>query len=327
LVNGGTGSGKTVFLMALIGQWYYHGAARIDIIDPKDISLNAFKGIPGITINRLGRDEDTGVSRWVARLNEFYEEMGRRYEILNEDEDTEFDPWFFVIEEINSFRKHLDTWWARSKEKGQPRRCPALDTFETLLFKARQCGIHVVVASQQANADAIGGSAGRDQFAVKALARFSPNLWKMLIGFGRPPKLARIRGRWLLVIGDVQSQVQTVYGTPREWREFALSRPTPVTQGEHVADVTGAPELEDSRDDVTDMVTDGGEPSGSGPARVTLPQAVDMGILPWTKDNARQYRSRDAEFPAGIGTGKNQTHDVDELRAYVANLAVRQKVS
>lgn len=327
----GTGGGKSSLFRLLGAQVWYHGAGRIDIVDPKRISLDAFKGIPGIHIWR-------DVELQIKAVEDFYEEMTSRYEILEDDPDAVFPPRFLFMEEMNSWTDLVTIWWRQNKESGDPARPPILDIFALCLYQGRQAAMHIFVALQQANARATGGSALRDQLGGIFLARFSPNVWNFLTGNLRPVRRAsKHPGRAVLVVhGDV-TDIQMVYASPGDARAFALRRgqPAATTPCDRDGDVTAtvavvgdAPPWETSTDAVTELsVTEITAGDGDGVAvelpepRLTLPDAIRAGVVPMKPSAARMARMRDPEFPSGEGEGRHRTYTEEELRGWFANRA------
>jgi hypothetical protein len=324
----GTGAGKSSTLRTIIAQLYRHGAQRIYIIDPKQISLDAFKGIPGIKICR-------SVESQIEAVEEFYAEMVKRYEVLAEDSTATFTRWFLVMEEMNSWTDIVAIHWRKVRDRGDPKTHPVMSTVGLITYQARQAGMHVFMSLQQANTKAMGGSALRDQFGAVLLARFSANAWDMLSGGLRPrPRSSRHPGRAVLKIADDVSTVQLVFTPAADARAYALSRwaggqaprmvepaaPVTVTVDRDIPASVGTGALPVTVATVTGADRDEGRALDE-PARLTLPDACRTGVLALNPDAARAARMRDPEFPAGRGEGRNQTYTEDELRRWYNNRA------
>lgn len=224
----GTGAGKSTFLRVVISQIARSTGTKaveqIDICDPKRISLNCFRGVPGVNIHKTA-------DAWVREIQNFRVEMERRYEILDDDEKAEFPRRFLVIEEMNSFTRLIQEWWNAIREKSDPRTPPVMNDLSFILNQGRQAKMHVISVFQQMNARAAGGSEARDQYGMKVLARFSPAAWNMLVGTYPRPKSSRHPGRAIVMVGDDQRTIQMVYMTPEEAREWALNGRTPTDAG------------------------------------------------------------------------------------------------
>ncbi|MFF9908774.1 hypothetical protein ACF1HU_35840 [Streptomyces olivaceus] len=220
----GTGAGKSTFLRLTIAQLArftaYEGkpgpVERIDIMDPKRISQNCFRGVPGVYIHKTAES-------WVRTVQEFRAEMERRYETLDEDDKAVFPRRFLFIEEMNSFTRLIKEWWDSVREKSDPRTPPVVNDISFILNQGRQARMHVVSVFQQMNARAAGGSEARDQYGMKLLARFSPAAWNMLVGTYPRPKSSRHAGRAIVMVGDDQRIIQMPFITAKEARKFALN--------------------------------------------------------------------------------------------------------
>lgn len=305
----GTGGGKSSTLRVILSQLARGEAERVMILDPKQVSHRWARGIPGVDIY-CAPDE------WASAIAEFRTEMDRRYaEISEHGEEREFPRWVLVVEEMNSMTALLRQWWAKTRDKDDPKNPPALDDLGFCLFMGRQAVMNVLAVLQQANARAMGGSDFRDQFGCKILARFSPQVWNMLVGTYPRPKSSRHPGRAIVLIGDDEMRAQLAFFTEDEARAYALNDRQAVT-------VTPARTVRDHRDaDVTVTgrpsltVIDGGEPE-----RVTLAEAARLQIVPMTYDALRQAKSRRDKngFPAGVTRDGKTTYTPHELRAWRA---------
>lgn len=222
----GTGAGKSTFLRLTIAQLARRtgvvgGVERIDIMDPKRISLNCFRGVPGVYIHKTAE-------AWVRTVQEFRAEMERRYDVLDNDDKAEFPRRILFIEEMNSFTRLIKEWWDSVREKSDPRTPPVMNDISFILNQGRQAKMHIVSVFQQMNARAAGGSEARDQYGMKLLARFSPSAWNMLVGTYPRPKSSRHPGRAVVLVGDDQRTIQMAFITAEEAREFALNGRQPV---------------------------------------------------------------------------------------------------
>ncbi len=222
----GTGAGKSTFLRTVVAQAARRtddpaGVERVDICDPKRISLNCFRGVPGVYIHKTAE-------AWVRVVREFRAEMERRYDVLDHDEKANFPRRLLVIEEMNSFTRLIQEWWNSIREKSDPRTPPVMNDIAFILNQGRQAKMHMLSVFQQMNARAAGGSEARDQYGMKILARFSPAAWNMLVGTYPRPKSSRHPGRAIVMVGDDQRTIQMIDMSPEAAREFALNGRQPV---------------------------------------------------------------------------------------------------
>ncbi|MGW5609478.1 hypothetical protein ACWEWI_25945 [Streptomyces sp. NPDC003753] len=86
--------------------------------------------------------------------------------------------------------------------------------------------MHVLLVAQSATARALGGPEVREQFAIRILAGYSMNAWRMLAPEIHPaPKPTKHPGRAQVVIGGTARETQVLFFTDAEAREWATSRP------------------------------------------------------------------------------------------------------
>ena len=108
------------------------------------------------------------------------------------------------------------------------------------------------------------------------------------------PRASRVRGRWTVVIGDTVTPVQVAYLTPAQVRT--------------VARVTGGAKIPDTPLSSTVAGNDHGTGNSIDPLSepITLREAIDEGIVPWSKDAAkmRLTRARKAGRPVPEPVGK-----------------------
>jgi hypothetical protein len=219
-MNIGTGGGKSSTLRAVIAYEVRHGVEHVDVLDPKEVSLQEFEDVPGVTIH-------VGIERQWQVIEAFFAEMQRRQAVRRADRTATFARRILVLEEGNDFAKESRLYWKTLKKKGDPADPPIFDTLGRILIKGRQFNMNVVSVYQQMNARAAGGSENRDQYGCKILARFSPQAWNFLVGTYPRPRSSTHPGRAIVLLGDEQRQVQMTLMSPEEAREFALDRQAP----------------------------------------------------------------------------------------------------
>jgi S-DNA-T family DNA segregation ATPase FtsK/SpoIIIE len=156
LVAGTTGSGKSVFLNALVtglAYGYSTDAVRLVLVDPKMVEFSIYNGLP-----HLLHPVVTDAAVCGDLLSYLTEEMNRRYRLLAESE----------CRDIRSFRHKA----ASTGSAGMPYIVVIIDEFadlflaktsdlETLIVrlaqKARAIGIHLVMATQRPSTDVVKG--------------------------------------------------------------------------------------------------------------------------------------------------------------------------
>ncbi|MFP4307870.1 MAG: DNA translocase FtsK [Desulfococcaceae bacterium] len=168
LIAGATGTGKSVFLNALICSFLYKANpedVKLIMIDPKRIELSAYDGIPHL-ITPVVTDvkKATNALYWAVR------EMERRYELLSE----------LRVRNINQFNRKAEAGARRPAEDGEEgellERLPyvvvIIDELADLMMvasrdvevalmrlaqMARAAGIHLILATQRPSVDVLTG--------------------------------------------------------------------------------------------------------------------------------------------------------------------------
>lgn len=291
-MNIGTGGGKSSTLCTLIVQLLHQGA-RIEACDPKRVSLNALRGLDGITIHR------DVASQWDA-IKLIRAEMDLRYERLDADESLAFDRLVLVIEEANTFHIDSQDYWDEVKPKGAGKTPGIYKDLNAILNKGRQCNVNVITVFQRMSADVAGGSAARDQYGYKILGRFSPQAWKCLVDTYPRPKSSRHPGRVITHDGDAEKSVQTVYAMDgTKLCAEALEWATPA-----VAALTVPASWSTPTDEANDLLPQAAQVATTCEAPpVGLRTAVDNGALTVSLDAAKWARANDPEFPTPVATG------------------------
>lgn len=164
LVAGSSGSGKSVFLGALIISLIYKYSPqelRLILIDPKKTEFVLYNNLPHLMINEIITD----ANKAIQSLNWAIGEMNRRYGLFEQ------------MSRSGTYVVNLDEYNAQLLKKGQKdERLPKLviiideladlmlaakkemeDRIQNLTQKARAAGIHLIVATQRPSTDVITG--------------------------------------------------------------------------------------------------------------------------------------------------------------------------
>ena len=160
LVAGSSGSGKSVFLGALIVSMIYKYSPeelRLILIDPKKTEFVLYNNLPHLMINEIITD----VNKAVQSLNWAIGEMNRRYTLFEQmsragkyvvnldqyneqlEKNQRLPKIVIIIDEL------ADLMLAAKKD--------IEDKIQNLTQKARAAGIHLIVATQRPSADVITG--------------------------------------------------------------------------------------------------------------------------------------------------------------------------
>ncbi|MER7440458.1 helicase HerA domain-containing protein [Micromonospora avicenniae] len=275
-VSAGTGAGKSVLAQLVAVQVLARGG-RVVILDRKG-SHRWSLGLANVDYCARPHQMHDALVRLAALADE------RNTLAMHEPDDWDPGPRVLVIaEELNATIGQLLNYWAEVRGKGDPKRSPAVAALADLLFLGRSAKVNVLAVAQMLTARAIGGPEARENFGVRCLARFTANNWKMLVPEAAMPRPSRTLGRWQIVVGGQATETQVAYLTTAEARALACPR---------------SPE--------TSQVNGPSSPAGDF---LTLREAAEAGVIPWTHAAAKKRLQR------RVGTvptprGKRGTADV-----------------
>ena len=257
--SAGSGAGKSVLAQLLAVQVLARGG-RVTILDRKGSHRWAV-GLPGVDYCTRAAQMHDALIRKAAKADE------RNTLALHEPED--WDPGereLVICEELNATIGQLTNYWAETRDKSDPKRSPAVSALADLLFMGRSAKVNVFAIAQMLTARAIGGPEARENFGIRFLARYTTNNWKMLVPEAAMPRSSRTLGRWQVVIGGQATEVQVAYLTVKQARALACPRSPETLQVEALS-----------------------RPAGDF---LTLREAVDAGVLPWTHGAAKKRLQR-----------------------------------
>jgi hypothetical protein len=220
----GSGAGKSTLVRLLAAQTLHLGG-RVVILDVakegdshgdwcRDEDGNMLPGV------EMYRDAASGHDALVAWADEQRRRSGARWDRTGED----FQRTLIVLEELNSTVPILRAHWARTKERGDAARSPAMDAILTMVCTGRAVKMNVIAVAQQLTAASLGGGAVRENFGVRVLSRFTVNTTKMLIPeITPPPRSSRHKGRMTLAVDGEAFDVQGGYLTEAETITWATN--------------------------------------------------------------------------------------------------------
>lgn len=272
-VSAGSGAGKSV-LAELVAVQVLARGGRVVILDRKGSHRWAL-GLTGVDYCTKPAQMHDALVRLAVLADE------RNALAMHEPEDWDCGPRVLVIcEELNATIGQLVNFWAEARGKGDPKRSPAVSALADLLFMGRSAKVNVLAIAQMLTARAIGGSEARENFGIRCLARYTSNNWKMLVPEAAMPRASRTLGRWQIVIGGQATETQVAYLTAAEARELACPRSSGTSE------VSGL-----------------SSPAGGF---LTLRQAVDAGVLPWSYEATKKRLQRGVgEAPKARGKQGN----------------------
>jgi hypothetical protein len=319
--SAGSGAGKSELAKVIAVQVLSRGGDVL-ILDLKG-SHRWARGLPGVTYCIDPSDMQPallGTADLAARRNR---------QAMEEPEGWDPGPRRLVIfEEMNATVAALKAYWESVREKGDPKLSPAIQAFRNIMFMGRSAKVNLFGVAQMLTANTTGGPESRENFGIRALARYSANNWKMLAPEVAMPRKSSIRGRWQFVVAGEATETQVVLLTPAEARAIATTgRPLDLenSPGVPVSPVSATTRV-DQGSPGTVPGTDG--PTGDSPADplnepLTLREAVDAGIIPGKFDAAKKRlqraRKKSPEFvPVACGKkGLADTYRAGDLIEWI----------
>jgi hypothetical protein len=312
LLNGGSGSGKSVLTAWLVAQFMRKGFG-VMVLDAKFVSHLWLNRIPGVHYASEAKDMHEALV-WLDG------ELLRRARLVQAAADTDaasasLIPLVVVLEEITAGSGRLRSYWKSIKTKEDPAQSPALTALANLANMGRELRVHVILVGQSVTAKVTGGPEGRESFGGRFLARATANAWRMLAPQIKPAPLKRgAPGRWHLVVGDTLKEFQVPF--------------LDLKSSLAMADVAAWAQENGTVPDVTAMVagfepttTTGSveNPSSEAVEAVSLrdyclARGIDLGKIREAK------RSRTTTWPQEVRTGPNRTalYTWEDLDAFVS---------
>lgn len=172
LIAGATGSGKSVFIHALITSLIFKARpdqVKLLLVDPKRVELSKYKAIPHLLCPIISDFDEAKVA--VERL---YIEMENRYKIFQAAECTSLDQ-YLQFAQIHHL-KPLPYIFAILDEyndlvEGMPQ---VSDWVQRISQKSRAAGIHIVLATQRPTTNVVTGNVKNNMVTKVALRVASP---------------------------------------------------------------------------------------------------------------------------------------------------------
>lgn len=299
--SAGSGAGKSVLAQTVAVQVLARGG-QVVILDLKGSHRWAL-GLPGIVYCTTPEQ----MHHALVQLDQLAEQRNAR--ALQEAEDWDPGPRVLVVaEELNATFAKLKDYWADHRPHGGPKVSPAVRGFRNLLFMGRSAKVNVFAVAQMLTANTTGGPESRENFAIRALARYTRNNWQMLAPEAGMPRASRVLGRWQIVAAGTATECQVVYLSAAEAR-LLVHKLSPGTRSPLIAvNQEMSPRHEDSGDN-----SDSGTPPDPLSECITLREAVERGIAPWAFDatKKRLQRARKAGRPnLPTPVGKDGTADL-----------------
>lgn len=141
LIAGSTRSGKTMLLQSILmslTQKYDSQNLKIILVDPKQIAFTSWKNLPHLLYPVItDSDEAVNALHWCVN------EMQRRYESIANNKHEKFPTLIVACDEFADLVMSHKT--------------QVEEAVKRIAQKARQCGIHLILATQRPTADVITG--------------------------------------------------------------------------------------------------------------------------------------------------------------------------
>lgn len=224
----GTGGGKSTFNMAVAVQLIAQGY-HIIVVDPKRSSVKPLEGIPGVHI--YGDPKNPQDMR--AAIEWFKDEIDARSYVKDKDSEREFPGLLLLIEEANEFADISKEWWddnRKTKDDEDGPKDRAADTIWGDVASAARLGRfvrgNILAVFQDLRDQALGGKGLRNLFRLKYMGNFTVNQWKNVIGTTPVPDSVNKAGRMMVVEGNSNLWVQTLYGPGQDLRKWAMEHRT-----------------------------------------------------------------------------------------------------
>lgn len=152
LITGRTGYGKTISLHNIIQQITQAGY-RVWLCDGKWIELLGYDEWPNVELIA------NSVPTQIRMLKHLHEIMQERYTLLRKRQATayDFDPIFFVCDELSEMKGNIADFYATHKVKGMPSKSEVDSWIGSLARLARKALIHMVVGLQRPDASLMNG--------------------------------------------------------------------------------------------------------------------------------------------------------------------------
>ncbi|MDT2739152.1 FtsK/SpoIIIE domain-containing protein [Enterococcus canintestini] len=203
LIAGGTGGGKTYFILTLI-EALLHTDSELYILDPKNADL---ADLGSVMENVYYKKEDI-----LSCIDKFYEEMMKRSKEMKQMENYKTGENYAYLELPANFLI-FDEYVAFMEMLGNKENTVVLNKLKQIVMLGRQAGFFLILSCQRPDAKYLGDGI-RDQFNFRvALGRMSEMGYGMMFGSDVQKDffLKQIKGRGYV---DVGTSVISEFYTP-----------------------------------------------------------------------------------------------------------------
>jgi hypothetical protein len=212
LVSVPSGGGKSVAARIIAAHVLHHGGQLL-VLDYKRISQAWAADLPGVTYCRTAAEIHDALLALQREINDRYDNPADHRRLL------------VIIEELNSTKDLLQSYWQNNPNKRGLHRSPAVMALQDSLFRGREAKVHTLAMAQMGIADAFGsgGGAARENATPIIGASSSQNTWTMLAPGVTPPPKNPHPGRMYTLSSDIARAVQVGYLTDQQAQLWATT--------------------------------------------------------------------------------------------------------
>lgn len=284
-ISAASGAGKSVLAMLLIVQTLQRGG-EVYILDIKGSHRWAL-GLPGVTYCRTDEEIHDAWVRLGALARDRNDEA-----FDNPGAEDGFRRVLVVAEELNGLMDALADYWADVRDSARDRD-PAMRGLRDILRMGRSAKVNIVAIAQRLSAAAAGNGDARENLgSALCLARFSANTWRMLCEGIPMPQSSSVLGRWFIVAGGKATETQVCFLDEWDARLMVLASAPAASSACSPGRANAL--VGDNQEMFAEQASQANTPADPLGELLTLKEAADQRVIPWTADAARM-RLRRAE--------------------------------